>query len=328
VISVVIPVKNRKAELTTAVESVQRQTDSDWELVIVDDGSTDATFEEVCRLASHDDRIVPLFHPHRVNLGAGASRNLGVTVARGQYIAFLDSDDLLEVDALETFRDAFAQNPDIGVVYGRARIFGSRGFETSIGEGLHGIPVDMFPQLVRVNVISTGAIAIRDRLLGKYPFPPEMPNSQDWACWLRLAANHAFLFVDRDLLTVRAQRDSITGHGLSSVGSHCRYTVIQAEFLRQLVGTVTPELKSEIRQGLCWRSAECLLRSLFSLRRGRLETSVRWLLTWMKVACDPGIAGGSIRESVRTWARFRAGKPRESFIRPIGREGEKADIES
>ncbi len=89
-VTVVIPTFDRLVLLSEAVESVKAQTYDDWELLVVDDGSTDHTAEYV--QAEQDQRIDLIRSAHRGNIGA--VRNLGVSHARGRFVAFLDSDDL------------------------------------------------------------------------------------------------------------------------------------------------------------------------------------------------------------------------------------------
>src|SRR4051812_6017095 len=97
--SVVVPTYNRLYLLSRALETVCAQTHADFEIIIVDDGSTDGTREW---LASHG-APVPVRVLEQSNRGPGAARNLGIREARGDYIAFLDSDDLWFPWTLETF---------------------------------------------------------------------------------------------------------------------------------------------------------------------------------------------------------------------------------
>ena len=96
-VSVIIPTYNRAARLPMSVESVLNQTYRDLEIIIVDDGSTDLT-EDVVRAMS-DSRIRYIKHPR--NLGGCKARNTGVSNAKGEYIAFQDSDDVWHADKLE-----------------------------------------------------------------------------------------------------------------------------------------------------------------------------------------------------------------------------------
>lgn len=95
-ISIVLPSFNRAHILPKAVESILRQTYKDFELIIVDDGSSDNTCEVV--KGFNDDRIV---YVHQENAGACVARNNGIDHARGEYIAFQDSDDVWHEDKLE-----------------------------------------------------------------------------------------------------------------------------------------------------------------------------------------------------------------------------------
>ena len=99
VVSVIMPVYNTLSFLTTAIESVIHQTYPDWELILIDDGSTDGS-EALCdKYAADDPRIHVI---HQENRGVSAARNAGIFAAAGSYLQFLDSDDWLSADALET----------------------------------------------------------------------------------------------------------------------------------------------------------------------------------------------------------------------------------
>lgn len=115
VVSVVIPTYNRASLLPRAIESVIAQTVVDWELVLVDDGSTDGTPELVESFASRlGDRWVYL---RQQNRGASGARNRGIDAARGEFVAFLDSDDEFAPQKLEKQLELFRGRPDLGLVY-------------------------------------------------------------------------------------------------------------------------------------------------------------------------------------------------------------------
>ena len=106
-----VPVYNRKAFIAEAIQSVQGQTYECWELVVVDDGSTDGSQEVVRQLASQDNRIKLLLRD-REPKGAPSCRNIGAKAAAGDYIIFLDSDDLLAPWCLEQRVACFLQHPE------------------------------------------------------------------------------------------------------------------------------------------------------------------------------------------------------------------------
>lgn len=98
-VSIVMPVFNSNKYLSEAIESVLQQTFTSWELIIVDDHSTDGSINIIKKYADEDSRIIPIFLPK--NVGAAAARNTGIACRRGRYLAFLDSDDIWLKQKLE-----------------------------------------------------------------------------------------------------------------------------------------------------------------------------------------------------------------------------------
>lgn len=120
-ISVTIPVFDGEAFLAEAIESVLAQTHTHWELLLVDDGSTDRS-TAIARQYAADcpDKIFYLEHPGHANRGLTASRNFGVRHARGQFLAFLDADDVWLPHKLQQQLSLMHQFPEAGMVYGRS----------------------------------------------------------------------------------------------------------------------------------------------------------------------------------------------------------------
>jgi glycosyltransferase involved in cell wall biosynthesis len=146
-VSVVVPFLNAGRFLPEAVDSVFAQTYQDWELLLVDDGSSDRSTE----LARHYAARVParvhyLEHPGHENRGSSASRNLGISHARGAYIAFLDSDDVWAPTKLEQQVPILDTHPEVDLVYGTTLVWYS--WSETPQEGTHdyvpdmGMPVD------------------------------------------------------------------------------------------------------------------------------------------------------------------------------------------
>lgn len=120
--SVVIPAYNAGATLRSTVDSVLRQSDQDFEIVIVDDGSTDATVSVMHCLASGDDRIRIV---SKLNDGVSAARNFGASLARGELLAFLDADDEWAPNKLQLHRAVHDHDPLIDASFaqiGRAHV--------------------------------------------------------------------------------------------------------------------------------------------------------------------------------------------------------------
>jgi glycosyltransferase involved in cell wall biosynthesis len=118
-VSVIIPFFNRADFLSEAVESVLAQTYSNWELILVDDGSTDTSPEAARRFVQkHPKKVFLYSHENGINRGASSSRNLGIKHATGDLITFLDSDDVFLPETLEIAVGAFDRNTEANVVCG------------------------------------------------------------------------------------------------------------------------------------------------------------------------------------------------------------------
>jgi glycosyltransferase involved in cell wall biosynthesis len=115
-VSVIIPAYNEELTIERSLVSLRMQTLFDWEAVVVDDGSSDSTSKIVERYSSFDRRIVLI--KNEVNIGLGGAWNAGVGCARGEYISFLDADDALAADALETMC-AIADDYNSDLVFGK-----------------------------------------------------------------------------------------------------------------------------------------------------------------------------------------------------------------
>jgi glycosyltransferase involved in cell wall biosynthesis len=119
VISVIVIFKDAEQFLREAIESVRAQTFGSWELLLVDDGSTDgSTSIARSQTAAEERRVRYLEHPGHVNRGMSATRNLGIAHAQGKFIAFLDADDVLVPTALAEQVALMRAHPGVGMVYG------------------------------------------------------------------------------------------------------------------------------------------------------------------------------------------------------------------
>src|SRR5206468_3963967 len=115
-VSIIVPCFNAAATLRETVASVQRQRVRHWQLIIVDDGSSDATLRLAGLMASADPRIEVL---SQANAGVSAARNAGLRAASAPWLLFLDADDTLRPRSLRWLLDAAHEAPDAGVVVGR-----------------------------------------------------------------------------------------------------------------------------------------------------------------------------------------------------------------
>lgn len=137
-VTVIVPAYNAAATLDASIASVREQTFGDWELLISDDGSTDATRRIARRWAASDPRIFVLSHP---NGGVSAARNRAAAAARGDFLAFLDSDDLWAPSKLAIQLAAFDAQPDLDICFTRARFVDAVGHPTGVLSGAWQGPV-------------------------------------------------------------------------------------------------------------------------------------------------------------------------------------------
>jgi glycosyltransferase involved in cell wall biosynthesis len=141
-VSAIIIVLNGEDYLEEAISSVRSQIFDDWELLVVDDGSTDGTRMIADRHAEADRRIRVIAHPDGGNHGMSATRNLGVSNATGRYVGFLDADDVWLPHKLVAQLDVFERHPEIAMVYGRTLIWSSWRTGSDADDSFYGLGVE------------------------------------------------------------------------------------------------------------------------------------------------------------------------------------------
>ncbi|MCW6037046.1 glycosyltransferase [Spirulina subsalsa FACHB-351] len=193
IISVIIPAYNAETTIQATAESVLNQSFKDLELIIINDGSTDKTVEVVSSLL--DERIHLLSYP---NSGPQKSRNRGVEVATGDYLAFLDADDLWTTDKLESQLTALQKNPDCAVAYSWTDFIDEFGNKLPGGQHFR-FKDNVYEQLLLGDFIGSGSNPLirKDALLAVGPFDESLLGGQDWEMWIRLASKYPFALVPK-----------------------------------------------------------------------------------------------------------------------------------
>jgi glycosyltransferase involved in cell wall biosynthesis len=134
-VSVVIPVFNGEQYLADAIQSVRDQTYQNFEVIVVDDGSTDGSAEVAQRFGE------AIRYVHQANGGVCKARNTGIALAQGTYIAFLDQDDLWLPDKLATQVAYLDSHPEVGAVYCQCQVMGNAKFRSNLGKYMYSEPV-------------------------------------------------------------------------------------------------------------------------------------------------------------------------------------------
>jgi glycosyltransferase involved in cell wall biosynthesis len=207
-VSVIMPVFNGEKYLQAAITSILEQTFPDFELIVVDDGSQDATPQIIA--AQQDPRIVRMGFP--ANRGTSAARNAGIQIARGETIALADADDLHLPEQLERQVAFLEAHPEVGL----------------LGTGMHQtqettqstLPDHFFPETdakirwnlcFRSSIIDTSAMVRRSVLPSLSPYDETMTVAMDYDLWVRLAPAVRFHNLPEALVTMRFYGQSTIG---------------------------------------------------------------------------------------------------------------------
>ena len=201
-ISVVIPTFNRKKLLIEAVQSVCTQSFQDWELIVVDDGSTDGTEEELKPLLSSEIQYIRQAHQ-----GVSGARNRGIQAARHDWIAFLDSDDYWRRDKLHLQLEALDANPEYRAIH-TDEIWIRSGVRVNPGKRHRKHSGWIFHRCLRLCLISPSSFLIHRSLLNEHGvFDETLPVCEDYDLWLRITAHRPVLFLPGKLVVKRGGHD-------------------------------------------------------------------------------------------------------------------------
>lgn len=201
-ISIIIPAYNAMDYLPETIKSVLNQTIDDFEAIIVNDGSSDDIENWFSNLKDHRVKLIS-----QKNKGLAEARNTGIAIARGEYVAFLDADDLWKPTKLAKQLQVMEEYPEVGLVYTWVALINERSEFTgrvfqNYAEG------NVWQQLIERNIVECGSVAmvrlscfdsvgIFDRQLSSFN------NGEDWDMWLRIASVYPFKVVKEPLVYYR-----------------------------------------------------------------------------------------------------------------------------
>ena len=205
-ISIIIPTYNSEKTIKETIASVQKQSFTDWELIIIDDGSEDNTVNVVREI---DESRLRLFVYE--NGGVSVARNRGIAQSGGDYIAFLDADDLWDVDKLSSQIKALQLNPKAQVAYSWTNYIDESGKLLFSGPRFS-YQGNVLKQLLQRNfLLNASNILLRRDALKLVPgFDPEFTYAADWDFYLRLAKNFNFVLVPQYQIYYRQSANSMS----------------------------------------------------------------------------------------------------------------------
>lgn len=205
--SIIIPAYNAIKYLPETLESVLNQSFTDFEVLIINDGSYDNIIEWAAQI--EDPRVKFI---SQKNQGVSAARNLGIENARGEYIAFLDADDLWDSTKLEKQLKLFQKNPDSGLIHTEMALIDEeskllgRKFTSNV-EG------NALKQLLEQNTIVTSSVIVRRSCLETVGnFDNNLTSSEDWELWVRIASVYPIALIKEPLVFYRQHPNNTTNN--------------------------------------------------------------------------------------------------------------------
>jgi glycosyltransferase involved in cell wall biosynthesis len=270
-ITVIIPTFNRVNLLKETVGSVRNQTFRDFEIIVVNDGSTDGTAEWLRNQT--DLRVI-----EQSNLGIATARNNGAAAARGAWLAFLDHDDIWAPDKLLSQAEFVQDNPEVGLVATRHVRLGKPYREPKRPQWLKG---DLFLKEYSQSFIHTSSVMIRRDVFEQIDgFPTKYRFADEFDVWLRIAAAYPIAYFERPLVFIRFY-ESNTSHNRVGVRTDT-YDILLRRYDPQRIPSRT-FLKTlsdhDISFGRAYLQAGDLPEALKWFRSSLLRTPIR-LRSW------------------------------------------------
>lgn len=181
-ISIIVPCYNQAQFLHDCLKSVTEQSYTNWQCIIVNDGSPDDTETVAMNWVNTDSRFKYIY---KKNGGLSSARNAGILAAEGEYILPLDADDKISANYLEECVKAFSTNPSLSLVYGSAELFGTE-------SGTWNLPQYSYRRLLTENMIYCSAMYKKQAVLEAGMYDENLTKgSEDWELWIRLLSEHS-----------------------------------------------------------------------------------------------------------------------------------------
>jgi glycosyltransferase involved in cell wall biosynthesis len=313
-VSVVIPCFNGERFIGEAIESVLAQTHRDLEIIVVDDGSSDRSREVVMDYAS-GGRV--RYTRHDVNRGIPAARNTGIRLSDGDFVAFLDQDDLWRPEKLSREIAAFEsrKNGDIGLVFSNMGLMNRHGVLVKdtcckVPKGINGLAREQVVKaLFMRNFIPIITVLVKRECFERVGFLDETisSGSDDYEFCLRLAREYDIAYVDEALAVRRLHEDNYTNDELiipdaiSVIEKFAAEISCPASLRNRRISNLLSKLGGfYVRTGEMTKGMDAFRRSL-EANRMNLKSRLGYL------ACKAGPVGGGV---ARLWFNLRSGNLR------------------
>ena len=217
-VSVITPAYNAAAFITDCIESVLLQNYPCLEHIIVDDGSSDRTLSICTSYAEKHTNIHIFQHGGGRNLGVSASRELALEKAQGEYVVFLDADDLFLPHKVSTQVKAFNDHPEVILVHTAVKALGfDRSFCDQLEKWMNFSPTPFLYQLLhqayafKNNRITNSTVMVRRSEITKIPIPRLKYQYEDWFIWVMFSQHGPYLYLPEVTTLYRIHKHSFTG---------------------------------------------------------------------------------------------------------------------
>ena len=208
-VSVIMPAYNSQDFISESIQSVIDQDYQNWELWIIDDASKDSTKEIAKNFSNNDSRIHLI--ENTANLGTHHSRNKGIKAAQGDFIAFLDADDIWKTQKLSKQLE-FIRKKDAHSCFSSYELISEDG--TKLNKKVHALPELSYDKLLKANYVGNLTGIYNAKKLGKI-FCPEISKRQDWALWLQVIKEGGTIYgIQESLAQYRVRKNSISRNKL------------------------------------------------------------------------------------------------------------------
>lgn len=212
-VSIIMPAYNSERYIKDSIQSVIAQSYIDWELIIIDDCSTDRTLQIIEFYEKSNEKIH--CYKNDINLGVAESRNQGILLSSGEWIAFLDSDDCWHPEKLE-MQMKFAEDNQAEFLFTGSSFINEK--NQTLDYYLPAPKVIEFHELLKQNVISCSSVLIRKELVQQYPMKNAARMHEDFAVWLQILREcHICAYgIDKPLLLYRISMGSKSGNKIKA----------------------------------------------------------------------------------------------------------------
>ncbi|MFH7004527.1 glycosyltransferase family 2 protein [Flavobacterium bizetiae] len=254
-ISVIIPSYNYARFIGETIESLQLQTYEKWEAIIIDDCSSDDTESVVKSLMSKETRL--FYERHTVNKGLPATRNTGLKKANGEFVLFLDADDIISPEKLNLHIKHFNDNSNIDISYSKCFFFRTgysedRYLSRKLNYDENLFPVNggkdvLFPIFLRDNMITVLAPLVKASLIERVGhFNEKLKQKEDWNFWIRCVladANFVYLEDNNAYGLIRVHGGSLLDNEVDSLSYSNEFYIVLKQILEEKPQFYSSEIK-------------------------------------------------------------------------------------